>query len=113
MVGGGSRRDDGPVRINSTNVFAALETLKKKKKSDKESSKKGSSKHGSSKGSSNKEPEPQPVVWAPTTLNATSWADVEDDDDDFYANTAPLQTSWGQPDQRGSKTEDTVDEVLF
>jgi hypothetical protein len=113
MVGGGNRRDDGPIRINSTNVFAALETLKKKKKSDKESSKKGSSKHRSSKGSSNKEPEPQPAVWAPTTLNATSWADVEDDDDDFYANTAPLQTSWGHPDQRGRKTDDVVDEVLF
>ena len=109
MVGGGNRRDDGPVRVVNSNVFAALETLKKKKKSDKESSKKASSKHGSS----NTEPEPQPVVWAPTTLNDTSWADVEDDDDDFYANTAPLQTSWNQPDQRGTKTHATMEEVFF
>lgn len=113
MVGGGNRRDDGPVNIVNSNVFAALETLKKKKKSDKESSKKASSKHGTSKGTSNTDPEPQPVIWTQTPLNATSWADVEDDDDDFYANTAPLQTSWTQPDQRGTKTHAMMDEVFF
>ena len=36
MVGGGSRRDEGSLMINNTNVFAALDALKKKKKSDKE-----------------------------------------------------------------------------
>ncbi|XP_042386625.1 uncharacterized protein LOC121978333 [Zingiber officinale] len=57
MVGGGSRRHDGPLKINSTNVFAVLETLKKKKKSDKESKSKGASK------SQGKEQEKQ-VFWA-------------------------------------------------
>ncbi|KAG6492701.1 hypothetical protein ZIOFF_047666 [Zingiber officinale] len=57
MVGGGSRRDDGPLKINSTNFFAVLETLKKKKKSDKESKSKGVSK------SQGKEQEKQ-VFWA-------------------------------------------------
>ncbi|CAL9059835.1 DNA polymerase delta subunit 3-like [Musa acuminata AAA Group] len=93
MVGGGSRRDDGPLNISSTNVFAALETLKKKKKkSSKESKGKGSSK------SQAKEPEPQ-VFWAPTPLTVKSWADV-DDDDDYFATTAPPQSVWGSSGQQ-------------
>ncbi|XP_072978614.1 uncharacterized protein [Typha angustifolia] len=93
MAGGGSRRDEGSLKIGTTNVFAALETLKKKKKSDKESSKsKGSSR------SQAKEPEPQ-VFWAPTPITAKSWADVDDDDDDdYYATTAPPQPVWGSSD---------------
>ncbi|OAY77633.1 hypothetical protein ACMD2_13456 [Ananas comosus] len=89
MVGGGSRRDNGPLKIGTTNVYAALESLKKKKKSDKDSSKsKGSSK------TPTKEPEKQ-VFWAPTPLNVTSWADV-DDDDDYYA-TPTRQSRFGAP----------------
>lgn len=109
MVGGGSRRDDGPLNISSTNVFAALETLKKKKKkSSKESKGKGSSK------SQAKEPEPQ-VFWAPTPLTVKSWADV-DDDDDYFATTAPPQSVWGssgqqQQQQQHKKAAAVVEEV--
>lgn len=101
MVGGGSRREEGSMVINSTNVFAALETLRKKKKSDKErKSSKGSSKAQSASAAAQpKEPEPS-VYWAPAPLNAKSWADVDDeDDDDYYATTAPPQAVWGATDQ--------------
>ncbi|KAF2304525.1 hypothetical protein GH714_032922 [Hevea brasiliensis] len=109
MVGGG-RRDEGSLVINNTNVFAALETLRKKKKSDKE---RGTSKSG--KGSSksqqpeqqNKEPEPE-VFWAPAPLNAKSWADVEDeDDDDYFATTAPPQAVWGSSEPHQSDDKPT------
>lgn len=101
MVGGGSRREEA-VTINSNNVFAALGSLKKKKKpSDKE---KGSSK---SKGSSANKPEKEPekeVFWAPAPLTVKSWADVDDeDDDDYYAVTAPPQSAWGAPDSEDAK----------
>ncbi|GMQ06683.1 hypothetical protein CsSME_00051169 [Camellia sinensis var. sinensis] len=92
MVGGGNRKDESLV-LNSTNVFAALGTLRKKKKSDKEQ---GSSKSKSSskKKQDKEEPEPQ-VFWAPAPLTVKSWADVDDeDDDDYYATTAPPQSSW-------------------
>ncbi|OIW15049.1 hypothetical protein TanjilG_13976 [Lupinus angustifolius] len=88
MVGGGSRKDKGSLMISNTNVFAALDSLKKKKKSDKKSEGK------SSKGSES-ESEPQ-VFWAPAPLNVKSWADV-DDDDDYYATTAPPQSVWNVP----------------
>lgn len=91
MVGGGSR---------STNVFAALESLKKKKKSDKDSSKS----KGSSKGQL-KEPE-APVVWNLKPLVNKSWADVEDeDDDDYYATSAPSQVIWGSSEPANKKKE--------
>lgn len=95
MVGGVSKRDDALV-LNSTNVFAALGSLKKKKKksSDKES--------GSSK-SKEKAPEKE-VFWAPAPLTAKSWADVDDeDDDDYYATTAPPQSIWGAADSNIEK----------
>lgn len=106
MVGGGSRRDEGSMVINNTNVFAALETLRKKKKSDKERKTKGSSK---SQSSQPKEPEPQ-VFWTPAPLNSTSWADV-DDDDDYYATTAPPQSVWGssEPQQSNDKPSNVVE----
>jgi len=101
MVGGGSRRDEGSLMLNNTNVFAALDTLKKKKKSDKEKSKgKGSS--TKSQGQSTKT-EAQ-VFWAPAPLNAKSWADV-DDDDDYYATTAPPQSGWGISETHHSKDD--------
>ncbi|CAL5400337.1 unnamed protein product [Camellia sinensis] len=92
MVGGGNRKDESVV-LNSTNVFAALGTLRKKKKSDKEQ---GSSKSkSSSKKKQDKDSETQ-VFWAPTPLTVKSWADVDDeDDDDYYATTAPPQAGWG------------------
>ncbi|XP_019437669.1 PREDICTED: uncharacterized protein LOC109343696 isoform X4 [Lupinus angustifolius] len=87
--------------ISNTNVFAALDSLKKKKKSDKKS-----------------ESEPQ-VFWAPAPLNVKSWADV-DDDDDYYATTAPPQSVWNVPQPHSnvpkhesfedSESEDMLDE---
>lgn len=97
--GGGSRRDEGSLVINNTNVFAALESLRKKKKSDKDRVKSGKA------GSSSKllkeqptKPEPQ-VYWAPAPLKVSSWADV-DDDDDYYATTAPPQSIWGSSESQ-------------
>lgn len=108
MVGGGSRRDEGSLVINNTNVFAALETLRKKKKSDKERKNKGSSK---SQSSQPKEPEPQ-VFWAPAPLTSKSWADVDDeDDDDYYATTAPPQAVWGSSEAHESKERPSNAEV--
>ncbi|KAL9993143.1 hypothetical protein Hdeb2414_s1070g00978061 [Helianthus debilis subsp. tardiflorus] len=112
MVGGGMRKDD-PIAINSTNVFAALGSLKKKKKSDKEQ---GSSKKGKKKDKESKV-EKEQVFWAPAPLTVKSWADVDDeDDDDYYATTAPPPV-WGSGSggmQEGkSKGNETPVEVLF
>ncbi|KAI4376937.1 hypothetical protein MLD38_014638 [Melastoma candidum] len=101
MVGGiGNRRDDGSLVIKNTNVFAALETLRKKKKSDKDkSSKSKSAKSLSSSSVRGKGDQPlqQQVFWAPAPLKAKSWADVDDDeDDDYYATTAPPSSVWGK-----------------
>ncbi|XP_028779356.1 nuclear ubiquitous casein and cyclin-dependent kinase substrate 1 [Neltuma alba] len=103
MVGGGSRRDEGSLMIKNTNVFAALDTLKKKKKSDKEHKSKGSSKSQVQ----SKEHDPQ-VFWAPTPLNAKSWADVDDDDDDYYSTTAPLQSVWGVSEPQQSEEKPSI-----
>jgi len=65
MVGGGSRREESAA-ISSTNVFAALCSLKKEKE----------------------------VFWAPAKLTVKSWADVDDDDDDYYATAAPPEAAW-------------------
>lgn len=106
MVGGGSRKD-GPVAINSTNVFAALGSLKKKKKSDKGDS--SSKNAGSSKTKHDGEGNgvEEQVFWAPAPLTMKSWADVDDeDDDDYYATTAPPPSVWvaGEDDQKGNET---------
>ncbi|WMV42797.1 hypothetical protein MTR67_036182 [Solanum verrucosum] len=91
---GSNRREEGSVMVKNSNVFAALDTLRKKKKSDKEKS----------KGSSKKEQEPE-VLWAPAPLTVKSWADVDDeDDDDYYATTAPLQSFVGSIES-GKKPE--------
>ncbi|KAF3778349.1 hypothetical protein EJ110_NYTH43654 [Nymphaea thermarum] len=103
MVGGASRRDDGPLGINRSNGFAALESLRRKKKSDKSSSKNKGSKTPA------KEAEPQ-VFWAPAPLTVKSWADV-DDDDDYYATTAPPQSVWGAPEQQQTKDTSSVAEA--
>ncbi|KAJ6810656.1 nucleolin [Iris pallida] len=71
MAGGGGS-------IRSTNVFAALDSLKKKKKSK------------ATAGQSRTEPEPAEVFWAPTPIKSMSWADV-DDDDDYFATAKPLE----------------------
>lgn len=101
MVGGGSRRDEGSLVLNNTNVFAALDTLKKKKKSDKEKSKGSSTKSQAQSAKAEAQ-----VFWAPAPLNAKSWADVDDeDDDDYYATTAPPQSVWGVSEPHHSKED--------
>ncbi|WCJ29734.1 copper ion binding [Euphorbia peplus] len=98
MAGGGNRKDESVV--NSTNVFAALDTLRKKKKSEK--SKQGSSKPNSKQLEAQKE-----VFWAPAPLTVKSWADVDDDDDDdYYATTAPPVSAWdATPDANHANEE--------
>nr|DAD31222.1 TPA_asm: hypothetical protein HUJ06_010073 [Nelumbo nucifera] len=109
MVGGGSRMGDGPLGISNANVFAALESLRRKKKSDKEH---GSSKSKGSSKNRAKEPEPQ-VYWTPAPLTVKSRADVDDDDDDYYATTAP-PSAWGstQPQQRILQLPLRIDENM-
>lgn len=109
MVGGGKKKDDGSVGINSTNVFAALDSLRRKKKSDKDH--RSSKNKGSSKVQA-KEPEPQ-VLWPATSLSGKSWADVDDDDDDYYATTAPPQAVWGSSELQENKGTSTPIEVCF
>lgn len=111
MAGGGNRREEGSITIQSTNLFAALDTRKKKKKSDKAGKSKGSSK-SSSRQEPQKEPEPQ-VFWAPTPLKVKSWADIDDDDedDDYYATTAPPQSGWSTSDPSHTDAKDTHVEV--
>ncbi|KAG5042014.1 hypothetical protein JHK87_005929 [Glycine soja] len=77
----GSRRDEEPA-INSTNIFAVLGSLKKKK-----------DQQGPSKPNDKKD-----VFWAPAPLTSKSWADVDDeDDDDYYATIAPPESVWVAP----------------
>lgn len=105
MVGGGNRRDEASFTVSNTNVFAALESLRKKKKTDKDkSSSRGGKGKSKAAGGPNSEAEKQ-VYWAPAPLTVKSWADVDDeDDDDYYATTAPPQAIWGGS---GVNTEDT------
>ncbi|WVZ96766.1 hypothetical protein U9M48_042365 [Paspalum notatum var. saurae] len=97
MAGGGSRRGGAAAepRIGSGNVFAALETLKKKKK-----------KPAADKPAARVEPKPE-VFWAPAPLTAKSWADVEDDDDDdYFATTAPPpRPVWGDGPRAGAEDQ--------
>ncbi|GLT28980.1 hypothetical protein SLA2020_038760 [Shorea laevis] len=108
MVGGGSRRDE-PLVISSTNVFAALGTLRKKKKAaDKDQ---GSSSKGKAK-KTEKNVDKKEVFWAPAPLTAKSWADVDDDDDDdYYATTAPMGSAWGAQKESQPALEDSDSEV--
>ncbi|MQM04076.1 hypothetical protein Taro_036868 [Colocasia esculenta] len=103
MVGGGSRKDDGSVGISSNNVFAALDSLRKKKKSDKSKA--------SSKSKPEVEQQPAQVFWAPTPLTVKSWADVdEEDDDDYYATTAPPQPVWASSVQQDKESAAAAEE---
>lgn len=107
MVGTGNKKDDS-LLISNTNVFAALGTLRKKKKHEKEHS---SSKSKVSAKNLEKEPEPQ-VFWAPAPLTVKSWADVDDEDDeDYYATTAPPQSVWGLADPPKTKESSICLEV--
>jgi hypothetical protein len=96
MVGGGIKKDDGLAAISSTNIFSALEKKRrksnKKKLSDKE---KGLGKGKDSKGDKEDEPE---QFWAPSQVTVKSWADC-DDDEDYYATTAP-PPAFGAPEDQ-------------
>lgn len=109
----GSRRDEGSLVISNTNVFAALDTLRKKKKSEKGSSSKSK---GSSKSAPSAKEQDSQVFWAPAPLKVSSWADVDDeDDDDYYATTAPPKSVWGTSEARpqpGKERHDNA-EVLY
>lgn len=87
--------------ISSNNVFAALGSLKKKKKKpDKE--------QGPSKA---QDPQKKDVFWAPAPLTSKSWADVDDEDDeDYYATTAPPESGWAAPPV--SETVPDIDAVV-
>lgn len=108
MVGGGNRKDEQLV-ISNNNVFAALGTLRKKKKSDKGKSTEGSSSKNVKKQA---DKESEAVFWAPAPLTVKSWADVDDeDDDDYYATTAPPQAVWGADsaaNEQHDKPKETV-----
>ncbi|KAL2543850.1 copper ion binding [Forsythia ovata] len=97
MVGGGNRKDEGSFTVSNSNVFAVLESRKKKSDKEKGSAKssKNVTKAGAGKSKEPQEEKPQ-VFWAPAPLTVKSWADVDDeDDDDYYATTAPPQSVWG------------------
>lgn len=106
MAGGGNRRDEGSITIQSTNLFAALDTRKKKKKK--------TDKAGKSKGSSSSSSKPQ-VFWAPTPLKVKSWADLDDDDedDDYYATTAPPSSGWTTSEPKDTPAEVRYQTSLF
>ncbi|KAE8687514.1 dnaJ-like protein subfamily C GRV2-like isoform X1 [Hibiscus syriacus] len=117
MVGGGKGRKEDPLVINSTNVFAALGSLKKKKKGNEKENPGSSSKTKGMKGL-RKEAEKKEVFWGPSPLKVKSWADVdEEDDDDYFASMAPPGSAWGIPKEPGPVLEeseieeDDLDEV--
>ncbi|KAJ8760123.1 hypothetical protein K2173_010979 [Erythroxylum novogranatense] len=89
MVGARGSGKDESVMINSTNAYAALGSLRKKKKKDFES-------RGPTAGGNKAKEQEKEVFWAPAPLTVKSWADVDDeDDDDYYATTAPPASVWG------------------
>ena len=110
MVGGGRRGGAADeVKLNTGNVFAALESLKKKKKGDKGKAAGSSSsrkKHGDG-AAQQQEPAQKEVFWAPAPLTTKSWADVEDDDDDdYFATTAPPpRPVWGNDRRDDAKDQ--------
>ncbi|XP_050376849.1 LOW QUALITY PROTEIN: uncharacterized protein LOC126794228 [Argentina anserina] len=103
------KRDGGSLVIKNTNVFDALETLRKKTKSDKMS--KGTSKDYSWQP---KAPERHELFWAPALLKTKSWAvEADEDGDDYYATTVPTQPVWRtsgpQPSkQKAPNVEETI-----
>ena len=114
MVGGGRRGGAAEeVKLNTGNVFAALESLKKKKKGDKGKAAGSSSRKKHGEGAAQQQEPPQKeLFWAPAPLTTKSWADVEDDDDDdYFATTAPPRPVWGTADEPIKEEEDVEDAV--
>lgn len=108
MVGGGGKRDEGLPAISSTNIFSALESRRKKKRLDKDQ--KGSS----SSSASNVSAQPALQSWAPTSVSVTSWADCEEDDDDYFAMPAlpPLPDQELETSHDGSQEEEEEEEDM-
>ncbi|KAJ7550320.1 hypothetical protein O6H91_07G094800 [Diphasiastrum complanatum] len=101
MVGGGSRKDIGLPAISSTNIFAALESRRRK------SSRKRLERNSSAAGKEGSSEVPA-QFWAPSPVTVKSWADVEDDDD-YYETTAP-PPSW--PSERPAESVEVHKEGL-
>lgn len=78
-------------------MFAALDTLRKKKKPE----------NSKSKGSSKPQAEETPVVWTPAPLTVKSWADVDDDDDYFATAAPPPLAAWANTETQESKETPT------
>lgn len=111
MVGGGSKRDEGLPAISSTNIFSALESRRKKsikKRLDKDQ--KGSSLSSAS----NVSAQPALQSWAPTPVSVTSWADCEEDDDDYFAMPAlaPLPDQELKTAHDGTREEEEEEEDM-
>jgi hypothetical protein len=102
MAGGGIRRAGATeeAKIGTGNVFAALETLKKKKKKP----------AADKAGAKGQEPPKTELYWAPTPLTTKSWADVEDDD--YFATTAPPpRPVWGDAAAAKDRAAPALEEV--
>ncbi|XP_024543321.1 stress response protein NST1 isoform X2 [Selaginella moellendorffii] len=92
MFGGGYRKDDGLPAVSTANIFSALERKSSKKKLDKHAL----------QSSQSKQQEDAGQFWVPSPVTVKSWADVEDDDD-YFATTAPLPAIWGQTTTKSSQ----------
>jgi hypothetical protein len=97
------------VKLNTGNVFVALESLKKKGDKGKLSLS-SRKKHGEV--SQQEAPLQKEVFRAPALLTTNSWADVVDDDN-YFATTAPLHPVWGDghADESVKDMEDVDDAV--
>ncbi|KAH8954204.1 hypothetical protein BDL97_08G067100 [Sphagnum fallax] len=94
MVRGGTRRDDGSRGLSGINIFAALESRRRKNEPE------------------NKQNLSEPFqFWAPSQVTVKSWANINDDDDDYRATTARLAEDHSpelplpDPDSRLSQEE--------
>ena len=83
MVGGGSnKRDDGLPAISSANIFSALES-RRRKSNKKTRSEKEKNEVPKKVGEGDKLASPQ--VWTAAPVSVSSWADCEEDDDEYFA----------------------------
>ncbi|EFJ17786.1 hypothetical protein SELMODRAFT_444781 [Selaginella moellendorffii] len=85
-------KDDGLPAVSTANIFSALERKSNKKKLDKHAL----------QSSQSKQQEDAGQFWVPSPVTVKSWADVEDDDD-YFATTAPLPAIWGQTTTKASQ----------
>jgi hypothetical protein len=52
------------------------------------------------------EPQQKELFWAPAPLTTKSWADVEDNDDDYFATTASSRPVWGTAGEPTKEEDD-------